>query len=349
MDKAKLLKGFISVMLLTTAALTLSGNANAVTGTYQGDCLICHGTIKAAGGTNGGSANNRVGPSLLKTMTAAQTRTAINANKGGMLSLSALTDTQLADIAKEVAGAAPTPTRAPTSTPTPTRAPTATPTPTRTATPTPTPTRTATPTPTPTRTATPTPTPTRTATPTPTPTRTATPTPTPTRTATPTPTPTRTATPTPTHRPSVTPKPGVTTVTGSLGKEKSGEPATDVYVVKCGEGTTNFIASVLDDKPVLKPLVSIQSSKGAYSSVLRTDRKDGDKYYSPWAVLAKGTGDYTMKVNKSSAPVACNKTDDEDDNDKCSVEGAETYIARFACRNKQRILTGTTYKLMQDN
>jgi PKD repeat protein len=97
----------------------------------------------------------------------------------------------------------------------------------------------------------------------------------------------------------------------------------------------------------LKPLVSIQSSKGAYSSVLRTDTKDGNKYYSLWTVLAKGAGDYTMKVNKSSALVACNKTDGEDDNDKCTVKGAENYIARFACRNKQRILTGTTYRQTQ--
>jgi hypothetical protein len=149
--------------------------------------------------------------------------------------------------------------------------------------------------------------------------------------------------------------PAVTSVTGSLGKAKSGEASTDVYAVTCATKTTALAVSVKDLAPVLAPMISIQATQGTASSALSTDSVDGDANYSPATSLAKGAGVYLVKVNKSAAQIACGKEghdsegkdkdddekdgkdhDDDGDDDsehKCYVSGTETYTANFSCQN----------------
>jgi hypothetical protein len=250
------------------------------------------------------------GPKLSKSMTGGNIRSAINGNKGGMSFLSTLTDAQLAAIAVEVAGPKPTPV--PTVTPTP--RPTVTPTPVPTVTPTPRPTVTPTPVP----------------------------------TVTPTPRPTVTPTPRPTVTPTPAPSSG-TTVDGTLGSDSSDAARTDVYRVTCADGSASLSVSVKDLAPVKAPLISIQASKGDYSSALSTDTVDGDSNYSPLVSLAKGAGSYTVKVNKSALKSACSSDEDDgDSNCTTSVVGSEAYTAQFSCQNSAGVKTGIRYRIRQN-
>jgi len=89
---------------------------------------------------------------------------------------------------------------------------------------------------------------------------------------------------------------------GSLGNKKS---ATDAYSVTCsneeGGDTATFrlAARVRDERPPRKPKVSVTIAKGGIA-VRVTDKKDGDRRFSPWAYVDGGNGVYRMLVTKSS-------------------------------------------------
>lgn len=121
-------------------------------------------------------------------------------------------------------------------------------------------------------------------------------------------------------------------VNGSVGLVTSGIAKSDVYAVTCAAGTARLYVHVLDLAPVKAPLVSIQATKGAVSTALSTDARDGDAVFSPLVGLAGGAGVYTVKVNKSAS----------------AVVGAETYQARLYCRNAANTPTGISWRLTQN-
>jgi len=342
----------MSAMLLAGVALSAPTTAWALfnSGNYTADaCNACHGTIKATGGSTGGS-----GPALTKTTSAASNILSFcKGNKGGMATYcGTYTNAQANAVAAQLGGAqdlsvatpttAPTatPTRAPTATPTtaptatPTRAPTATPTTAPTATPTTAPTATPTTAPTATPTAAPTATPTTAPTATPTTAPTATPTTAPTATPTTAPTATPTAvpaTPTPTTVPS-TPASVELTKPKALGWMEKGEPASAVWVVNCDEGAVALTASVIDFPPKKSPLVSIQITAGESASPLSTDFKDGDKNFSDVVRLENGVGPYTVTVNRQ----------------KTTWKGPELYSAKLGCVDEAGNAIVTKYELLQE-
>jgi hypothetical protein len=116
-----------------------------------------------------------------------------------------------------------------------------------------------------------------------------------------------------------------TATTGTVGLATSGAARTDVYTITCAAGTASLSVMVRDLAPVKAPLVSIQVTKGTATSALSADTVDADAKFSPLVKLAKGSGVYTMKVNKSTS----------------SVKGAEVYLARFNCRNAKGAPTPT--------
>ncbi|MGH8627639.1 MAG: hypothetical protein ACREYC_21000 [Gammaproteobacteria bacterium] len=107
---------------------------------------------------------------------------------------------------------------------------------------------------------------------------------------------------------------------GSVGKKKS---ATDVYSVTCsneeGGDTATFrlAARVRDELPSRKPKVSVTIAKDG-TAVRVTDKKDGDRRYSPWAYVDKGNGNYQMTVTKSGR--------------RKSRRGPELYSVEFHCQ-----------------
>ncbi len=113
-----------------------------------------------------------------------------------------------------------------------------------------------------------------------------------------------------------------TTKNSSVGLASSGAGKTDVWTVNCPGASNSLSVAVKDLAPVKLPILSIQATKGTASSILSSDKKDGDALYSPLVKLAKGAGVYTVKVNKSAytGTAAANK-------------GAELYTALFSCQN----------------
>ena len=91
------------------------------------------------------------------------------------------------------------------------------------------------------------------------------------------------------------------TTGGFLGKKKR---ARDVYSVTCsneeGGDTATFrlAARGRDEIPRRKPKVSVTIEKGG-TAVRVTDKKDGDRRFSPWAYVDGGNGVYQMSVTKS--------------------------------------------------
>jgi hypothetical protein len=121
---------------------------------------------------------------------------------------------------------------------------------------------------------------------------------------------------------------------GSLGNKKS---ATDVYSVTCSneEGgdtpTFRLTARVRDEKPRRKPKVSVTIEKGG-TAVRVTDKKDGDRRYSPWANVNGGNGNYQMMVTKSR-------------------RGREIYSVEFHCQGPSssgHIHTGSSVVITQN-
>ena len=88
---------------------------------------------------------------------------------------------------------------------------------------------------------------------------------------------------------------------GSLGPKKS---ATDVYSVTCsneeGGDTATFrlAARGRDEIPSRTPRVSVTIAKDG-TAVRVTDKKDGDRRFSPWAFVDGGNGVYRLLVTKS--------------------------------------------------
>jgi hypothetical protein len=121
-------------------------------------------------------------------------------------------------------------------------------------------------------------------------------------------------------------------VTGAVGKATSGKPRTDTYKVTCAKGTKYLSVSVKDLLPVNPSKISIQGSKSSSSSPLSTDKSDGDDTYSRSVKLAKGTGVYLVKVNKS----------------KSSTPGAEAYDAQVYCKGVKGVDTGTKVVIRQN-
>lgn len=155
----------------------------------------------------------------------------------------------------------------------------------------------------------------------------------------PTPVPTPTPVPAPTPVPSACNLPNqmiggvcVLPITGAVGKATSGKPRTDTYKVTCAKGTKYLSVSVKDLLPVNPSKISIQGSKSSSSSPLSTDKSDGDDTYSRSVKLAKGTGVYLVKVNKS----------------KSSTPGAEAYDAQVYCKGVKGIDTGTKVVIKQN-
>lgn len=122
------------------------------------------------------------------------------------------------------------------------------------------------------------------------------------------------------------------TLTSTVGLSTSGVARTDVWSVSCATGSSYLAVSVSDLAPVKAPIISIQATKNIATSALSQDKKDGDGIFSPEVKLAGGSGIYDMRVNKSAS----------------TVKGAETYTAKFACRNSAGVQTGTTWTLKQN-
>ncbi len=121
-------------------------------------------------------------------------------------------------------------------------------------------------------------------------------------------------------------------VVGVVGLPVAG---TDVYKVTCGKGTLSLLAAIQDDTKISKvPTISIQIIKHPHASILAIDSVDDSKF-SSLVRLAGGLGPYTVTVNKEQyiGTVLLNN-------------GIEDYTALFSCRNKTS-QTATTVKLMQ--
>lgn len=122
------------------------------------------------------------------------------------------------------------------------------------------------------------------------------------------------------------------TQSGAVGVATTGVARTDVYRVTCIAPAAKLYLHVKDLAPVKAPLVSTQATKGTASSALSTDTVDGDANYSPAVTLVAGTGDYTLKVNKSAS----------------TVVGIETYVAEFHCQDAGGNHTDTTWIMTQN-
>ena len=110
---------------------------------------------------------------------------------------------------------------------------------------------------------------------------------------------------------------------GALGSRAQ---ATDLYQITCfaedgGPATDHLSIGVRDNKPVKKPLVSVQVQKGSVATN-RTDATDGNATFSRDATIHGGDGVYQVLVDKSSA-------------------GAETYTLEFHCESSTDVHTGT--------
>jgi hypothetical protein len=119
-------------------------------------------------------------------------------------------------------------------------------------------------------------------------------------------------------------------LSGALG---SGAQATDLYQITCsaedgGPPTDHLSIRVRDNKPVRKPLVSVQVQKGPVGTN-RTDATDGNAQYSREATIHGGDGAYQVLVDKSSA-------------------GPETYSLEFHCESSADIHTGTQEVQLQN-
>jgi len=124
---------------------------------------------------------------------------------------------------------------------------------------------------------------------------------------------------------------------GAVGLANSGVARTDVYVVHCIAPGTKLWLRVKGLAPVKVPLVSTQATKYIASSVLSTDTVDGDALYSPTVVLAAGSGDYTLNVNKSAYTGTL-----------AAHNGPQTYVAEFHCQNAAGSHTDTTWDMTQN-
>jgi len=112
-------------------------------------------------------------------------------------------------------------------------------------------------------------------------------------------------------------------LSGALGSRAQ---ATDLYRVICfaedgGPATGHLRMRVRDNRPVRKPMVSVQVHKGLVATN-STDPKDGNARYSRWVNNHGGDGVYHVLVNKSSA-------------------GRETYTLEYHCVSSTGIHTGT--------
>jgi hypothetical protein len=119
---------------------------------------------------------------------------------------------------------------------------------------------------------------------------------------------------------------------GTVGSATSGKAKTDVYKVKCAKKTASLSASVMDMAPDNVSKISVQVSKGSSSSPLGTDKTDGDSTYSRKVKLAKGSGVYLVKVNKS----------------KSATPGAELYDVEIMCKDAKRKQTVSTASIKQN-
>lgn len=91
-------------------------------------------------------------------------------------------------------------------------------------------------------------------------------------------------------------------ITQTLGSNKSGRAATDVYIVSCASGTDHIYFQVNDELPVHPASISIQAYKDSFATPLSTDAKDGDALGSPGYTFKQGAGDYILLVDKSVSP-----------------------------------------------
>lgn len=124
----------------------------------------------------------------------------------------------------------------------------------------------------------------------------------------------------------------LTLVSGALGAAATGKSGTDVYIVSCGPGTDHLTASVKDNVPVKPAKVGVKLTKGAVSTPLSTDARDGDALFSPAVKLAGKNGNYMMSVSKSTS----------------GVIGPETYTANYSCRNKAGSKTAATIRISKN-
>ncbi|WP_087144953.1 c-type cytochrome [Crenothrix polyspora] len=91
------LKSFFSIFWVMLAFFVFSGNANAVVGTYAGDCAVCHGPS---------GAGTVIAPKAITGGSASKIKSAIVGGVPMMAGLVGLSDTQLNAIAAEIGGAA---------------------------------------------------------------------------------------------------------------------------------------------------------------------------------------------------------------------------------------------------
>jgi hypothetical protein len=118
--------------------------------------------------------------------------------------------------------------------------------------------------------------------------------------------------------------------TGTLGNEDSGAAMTDTYVVRCGAKTTSLRVSVSDLAPDHPATISIQAIRGRNKSPVSTDAVDGDGAYSKPVRLAKGKGQYVVKIMKVGSDLL----------------GAELYDAKIQCIGGKK--AQTTVRIRQN-
>jgi uncharacterized protein YcnI len=121
----------------------------------------------------------------------------------------------------------------------------------------------------------------------------------------------------------------------AVGSSKSNEIATDEWLVSCGKddaGVSNKLdVQIKTNSPKSTATapnyahLNVQVIKDSNASSAETDPINGDPYYSNFASLVAGSGDYTVKVTK---PVATSTS--------CFAKPANkayTYTMQYHCKS----------------
>jgi hypothetical protein len=131
----------------------------------------------------------------------------------------------------------------------------------------------------------------------------------------------------------------------SIGINKSGAVATDIWAITCTKGPekngapivtpTRLAFHVKDIYPLLSAVISIQAFKGTLKSPVYIDPKDNDTLYGPsgFASLYGGAGTYVLKITKSAS----------------TEKKVESYIPQFHCwSNKDKEHSKISWRLLQN-
>jgi hypothetical protein len=120
--------------------------------------------------------------------------------------------------------------------------------------------------------------------------------------------------------------------TGSLGSADTAAAKTDVYKVTCPKPAVAVIATISGLTAGIPAKLSIQLSKGGAVSRAIIDKANGDSIASKAARLAKGSGVYRVKINKT----------------KAGVPGIVQYDATISCLAKNKAQVGANVVIQKN-